>query len=202
MSNFCEALTSANFQYFITKLENIEQEIKDNMTRGDIKVFTGKIKELETELRSEKNNVRSRPLKTEQHREFFGRTWACKQQMQSLWQGIKTASSAGYDAANEKILRLRGRMDKAKAKRELESVKEACRSLHKEIRASLAKNEFTPGQYHRLRTNIDKLFKGATEIIESIHPSDFSFQWLEDAYQRNIENRWTIFVKAVPPVAR
>lgn len=194
-SNFCESLTSSNFRYFVSQIEDIEAVVESEIQRKDIVQMNGRIKTLENELKQS-----NKPLKFDQRKEFFARTWACKQRLQNLWHGITTVNSEQFDAIATQIQKLHKLFEKARSKPELEKVKEGCRRLHALRKEKLADQKLTPGQNHRIRIDTDELYRSATDLINKIAPQQFSFDWLKDAYQRNVENRWVIFVDDVPSV--
>lgn len=199
---FCEELPSNNFQYFGNKLEQIELEMETQSDRSHIQGLQKRIIGLEKELKEKEGNALKRPIKPEQWEEFFGRTWACKQQLQASWDGIGQKTNAEYDALVDRIKSLHQQMDKAQSKNALEQVKAACRELHAERKNKLGDNKLTPGQNHRLMKDMNFVYTQATELIEQLCPQDFSYEWLWDVYKRNAENGWVIFLKDVPAIQR
>lgn len=203
VSNWIEQTSAGNYYHFNRQLEEIESRTEGISNKNQVKQLNAEIKELEAALK-EKNSrgYHKKALKFEQRNEIFNRTWACKQVLNDFWQGISRQENKEVQRIQEAIDQVLAQKDRATSKKELEKVKQEIKKLHDMRKKRLEERLLSPGQNYKLNRDINAIWSDVVEIINRIAPAQFSSDWLQEAYFRNLQQGWVIFVNDVPAVMK
>jgi hypothetical protein len=200
--NFVETLSTDNFERFIGQLEEIENKAENNPSQDQIKKLHSLIKNLEKALGKNDQGEYPFPLKIDQRREFFGRAIGCKKRLSEIFGKVQSTADQAFQKIEMQCRSLYREYEEGKSRHDLEKVKKSCKQLHETRKEALQSGHLGPRNNHILMREINELWMNIDELIKKLAPEHFSIEWLQEAYLRNVQSGWLLFVDQVPKIGR
>lgn len=200
--NFVETLSTDNFERFIGQLEEIENQAENNPSQDQIKKLHTLIKNLEKALGKNDQGEYPFPLKIDQRREFFGRAIGCKKRLSEIFGKVQSTADQAFQKIEMQCRSLYREYEEGKSRHDLEKVKKSCKQLHETRKEALQSGHLGPRNNHILMREINELWMNIDELIKKLAPEHFSIEWLQEAYLRNVQSGWLLFVDQVPKIGR
>lgn len=201
ITNWIEEVTASNFQHFNRLLEEIEEQVESNLNRQQIATLQKQIKNIAEGVKAKDSYGNYlHPLKFAARQEWFDRSWTLKQHLSALWEGSAPVISPQYTQLHREIEQAVLRLREARAVDTMYKIIEEAKQFHGKRKGLLKRKQLSAPENGKLARQINSLYEDAYEAVHIARPKQFSLDWLQEAFEKNRQTGWVVFVDEVPPI--